>query len=189
MTDIAMDGDDLFDGAINLESGFYETGYAEGHAHGQLHGLFEGRQLGQEKAWELWEEVGFYEGFAGVWCAKLASSSSRKEAKSLAHAQTLLGLITAFPATNPTPVPDAPLDNDTPELAAAREAAAAAAPDLPAMLSAIRARYRLLCTSLGTRPRLVTAAKDGTDGAGEGAGVVEGIEGPMKGVDTRQLRF
>ncbi len=48
----------------------------------------------------------------------------------------------------------------------------------------IRARYRLLCTSLGTRPRL-TAAKDGS----ERAAVVEGIEGPMKGVDTRQLRF
>lgn len=109
--------------------------------------------------------------------------------RSLSHAQTLLGLIQSFPATNPTPVPDAPLDNDTPELRAAREAAAAAAPDLPAMLSAIRARYRLLCTSVGVRPRLVTAAKDGTDGASESAGVVEGIEGPMKGVDTRQLRF
>lgn len=56
--------------------------------------------------------------------------------------------------------------------------------DLEGLLMSIRARYRLLCTSLGTRPRL-TAAKDGS----ERAAVVEGIEGPMKGVDTRQLRF
>ncbi|KAL1407611.1 hypothetical protein Q8F55_007044 [Vanrija albida] len=181
------DGDDLFGEANNLESGFYTAGYADGHAHGRLHGLFEGRQLGQEKAWELWEEVGFYEGFAGVWAARLAAASGRKEAKSLAHAQTLLGLIAAFPATNPTPVPDAPIDGETEAQRQEREAALAAAPDLPALLSNIRARYRLLCTSVGVRPRLVAAQRDGS--AGDGGAVVEGIEGPMKGVDTRQLRF
>jgi len=76
--------------------------------------------------------------------------------------------------------------------------------DLPALLSSIRARYRLLCSSLNVRPRLTTAPNkdgqllaDGVDVAGVGAatndsateGVVQGIEGPMKGVDTRQLRF
>lgn len=62
---------------------FYDEGYASGHAHGKLHGLFEGRQLGLEKAWEIWEEVGFYEGFAAVVERKLAagSGSGRKDAK------------------------------------------------------------------------------------------------------------
>lgn len=57
--------------------------------------------------------------------------------------------------------------------------------DLEALLMSIRARYRLLCTSVGARPRL-TAARDGSEAS---TAVVEGIEGPMKGVDTRQLRF
>lgn len=65
------------------DSRFYNEGYAAGHAHGKLHGLFEGRQLGLEKAWEIWEEVGFYEGFAAVAERKLATSggSGRKDAK------------------------------------------------------------------------------------------------------------
>jgi hypothetical protein len=79
------------------------------------------------------------------------------------------------------------------------ETAATVEMDLPSLLSSIRARYRLLCSSLGARPRLTTASnKDGQDGengyaGANGAeihgGVVQGIEGPMKGVDTRQLKF
>lgn len=77
--------------------------------------------------------------------------------------------------------------------------------DLPTLLSSIRVRYKLLCSSLGIRPRLTTTSnKDGqvdlnpddqlgsgSDGGARvrGEGIVEGIEGPMKGVDTRQLRF
>lgn len=124
---------------------------------------------------------------------------SRKNAKALAHVRSLLALIESFPIINPTPVPDAPReeDDESDEARAAREAAAQAAeeahttaPDLAGLLQSVRARYRLLCTSVGARPRLVTAAKDGTDGAETGtAAVVEGIEGPMKGVDTRQLKF
>lgn len=181
-----------------LTSSFYTAGYDEGFAHGRLHGLFEGRQLGQEKAWELWEEVGFYEGYARTYLAKLGDSCSdvcgaRRGAKSVAHARTLLALIDSFPTTNPTPTPDRPIDVDNDEERAAADKrvqdAEDASPDLAALLSNIRARYRLLCTSVGARPRLVTAAKDGRDGTAAGAGVVEGIEGPMKGVDTRQLKF
>lgn len=75
-------------------------------------------------------------------------------------------------------------------------AAAEPEPDLPSLLGSIRGRYKLLCASLGARPRLVAAPNQdpaeggpqGSDMAEEG-GVVEGIEGPMKGVDTRRLRF
>jgi hypothetical protein len=60
---------------------FYAEGYADGHAHGAQHGVFEGRQLGREKAWEVWDELGFYEGYARVWLRKLAGASGRKEVK------------------------------------------------------------------------------------------------------------
>jgi hypothetical protein len=97
------------------------------------------------------------------------------------HIETLLNLISAFPIFNPTPPDDLSPTADT-------ETA-----DLAANLERIRARYRLLCSSLGIRPRLATAStKDGdVDEIGEGGvgGIVQGIEGPMKGVDTRLLRF
>ena len=48
---------------------FYEEGYRDGFAHGRIHGLIEGRALGREKGFEMWEELGFYEGFARVWGA------------------------------------------------------------------------------------------------------------------------
>jgi len=36
-----------------------------------LHGLFEGRELGKEKAFEIWEELGYYEGWAGLFLNNL----------------------------------------------------------------------------------------------------------------------
>ena len=46
---------------------FYDSGYKDGFAHGRIHGLIEGRALGREKGFEMWEELGFYEGFALIW--------------------------------------------------------------------------------------------------------------------------
>ena len=46
---------------------FYDAGYEDGFAHGRIHGLIEGRALGREKGFEMWEELGFYEGFASTW--------------------------------------------------------------------------------------------------------------------------
>jgi hypothetical protein len=48
---------------------FYDAGYTDGFAHGRIHGLIEGRALGREKGFEIWEEIGFYEGFAITWQA------------------------------------------------------------------------------------------------------------------------
>ncbi|TYJ51945.1 hypothetical protein B9479_007459 [Cryptococcus floricola] len=197
--------DDPLEEISNLESKFYNQGYDSGHAHGRLHGLFEGRELGKEKAWELWEEVGFYDGWASMWIqvlqAKAAASGTAgskrgKEARALNHAQVLVELINTFPTINPTQSINSnavsEMVDDTP----------AADIDLASLLSLIRARYRLLCSSLGTRPRLASAtiveANPGSGAAaaggtapdgGEAEGAVQGIEGPMKGVDTRQLRF
>lgn len=63
---------DPFDTINALEATHYEQGYADGHAHGALHGLYEGRELGQEKCFEWWEELGFLEGQAQLW-RRLAS--------------------------------------------------------------------------------------------------------------------
>lgn len=59
--------DDMEDFLTSLEDQFYQQGLNQGTPHGKLHGLFEGRSLGREKGWELWEEVGYYEGVAIFW--------------------------------------------------------------------------------------------------------------------------
>jgi len=56
-----------FDSLLDLETQFYSTGWNSGFPHGELHGLFEGRELGREKSWELWEEIGYYQGVARLW--------------------------------------------------------------------------------------------------------------------------
>lgn len=107
-----------------------------------------------------------------------------------------MDLINTFPRENPTPssdpnkpTPQAMVESQTQDNDEGGEI------DLGALLSNIRARYKLLCTSLGVRPRLVAASGSSNtttegNGAEEGMGmVVEGIEGPMKGVDTSKLRF
>ncbi|WVQ81513.1 hypothetical protein IAT38_003637 [Cryptococcus sp. DSM 104549] len=221
--DMDMVEDDPLEEANHLESTFYKEGYESGAAHGRLHGLFEGRELGREKAWELWEEVGYYEGWAQAWVgvlekkvAKGSSGSGRgKDARALSHAQTLLELIKSFPTTNPSAAITQSDPSATSDASAVPPGSTSgtAPPDLATLLSNIRARYRLLCSSLNVRPRLAGAviveanpgsgaaaasaasASEGTAAApaggqgGAAEGVVEGIEGPMKGVDTRQLRF
>jgi hypothetical protein len=43
---------------------FFDAGLVAGRAHGRIHGLIEGRALGRAKGFELWEELGFYAGYA-----------------------------------------------------------------------------------------------------------------------------
>lgn len=143
-------------------------------------------------------------------------SDTRRAAQ---HARQLLDLISTFPTLNPTPTPNESItstispitnqDDSTQPHSQSLSQSQSDNTDLPQLVSSIRARYRLLCTSLGVRPRLVAAASADLDAGAmadneptsgiEGrrndgapvvlAGVVQGIEGPMKGVDTRQLRF
>lgn len=58
---------DVSEFLLTLEDQFYSQGLDQGTPHGELHGLFEGRALGREKGWELWEEVGYYQGVATFW--------------------------------------------------------------------------------------------------------------------------
>lgn len=62
----------------SLRPRFYDQGYEDGFAHGRIHGLIEGRALGREKGYEMFEELGFYEGFALTW-KKIYESTGRSE--------------------------------------------------------------------------------------------------------------
>ncbi|THH03366.1 hypothetical protein EW146_g10456 [Bondarzewia mesenterica] len=130
---------------VHVEQTFYDSGYADGFAHGRIHGLIEGRALGREKGFEMWEEVGFYEGFARTWIALRA----------LHHARHLLELTSRFPRSNPAPS-SASADEGT---------------DITALQRQIRSRYKTLCATLGVRasPRAASAGDDNADDEG-GAG-------------------
>jgi len=115
--------------------------------------------MGREKGFELWEEVGFYEGFARFWRALLVRDKRRagmKEGEECAqpgrachHITALEALIARFPITNPS---DATSPTPTEEV------------DIAALMAQIRARYKALCASLGVKPRMAVA------GAGMGRG-------------------
>lgn len=107
--------------------------------------------------------------------------------RALNHARQLLKLINTFPTSNTSQTAS---DASSNAIGDGEGRLSTDEVDLPALLSSIRARYRLLCTSLGVRPRLVAASAGATaeDETG-GEKVVEGIEGPMKGVDTRKLLY
>ena len=64
---------------LTMTTSFYDSGYQDGFAHGRIHGLIEGRALGREKGFEIWEEIGFYEGFALTWMAILRQQSKEDE--------------------------------------------------------------------------------------------------------------
>ncbi|KAH9895639.1 DUF1715-domain-containing protein [Cubamyces lactineus] len=123
---------------VNVEQAFYEDGYKDGFAHGRIHGSIEGRALGREKGFEMWEELGFYEGFAIMWKAIVESQAVQDE-RTLNHIRHLLELIAQFPRENPSAA-DGPADLDIPKL-----------------FRQIRSRYKLLCATLGVRPTLRAA--------------------------------
>lgn len=119
---------------VNVEQQFYDEGFRDGFAHGRIHGLIEGRALGKEKGFEMWEEVGFYEGFARMWQVALAQQGSTDE-RTAGHIRHLLDLIAQFPRVNPSAGGPSELD-------------------IPKLFRQIRSRYKLLCSALGVRPTL-----------------------------------
>ncbi|CCA67751.1 hypothetical protein PIIN_01575 [Serendipita indica DSM 11827] len=123
---------------VDLEQQFYDIGYKEGVNHGREHGLIEGRMLGKEKGFEIWEELGFYLGFAAVWLQILRSQSD-SESRSVGHISHLLELIRAFPMHNPSK------DHELNDF------------DIIGSLNRIRGRYKAVCASLGVKPRLISS--------------------------------
>lgn len=192
----------------NLEESAYQDGFEQGHEHGQLHGTFEGRDLGRVKGFELWEEVGFYEGTARTWrrlieCSAPADKLSRKAAKQLQHLTALERLIANFPMTNKSlegdedtaatatliagdsnasdDVQDDAADDDVSDM------------DMLTLLERIRARYRLTCSVLGIAPRGSLAASASTaDQDAPDSGVQPGSRSVLVGgkvIDPTQLGY
>ncbi|KAJ3545284.1 hypothetical protein NMY22_g2502 [Coprinellus aureogranulatus] len=142
---------DEFDSLVNLEQTFFDEGYKDGYAHGRIHGLIEGRALGREKGYEMWEELGYYEGFAGTWKAFLALQGT-EDGRITHHLNGLLELISQFPQVNPS----------------VAQAEAGSEVDILKLLRNIRSKYKLLCASLGVRPRVHAAdGSEATQGNGE----------------------
>ncbi|CAO1635156.1 unnamed protein product [Parajaminaea phylloscopi] len=229
----SMRSDDIpdpLDAAGDLEETSYRDGFSAGHAHGKLHGTFEGRQLGREKGFEIWDEVGFYEGTARFWRGVLgkqvesipAHLRSRKQVKQLQHLSALETLIGAFPTKNNSaslpqedslntlskgpPTPGASATTPAADSEELEDPQALAQLDMTTLLERIRARYKVVCASLGIPARAVDAAggqppsdlpdgKDASDAAGPGAGGSNSAPGSRtaviggKIVDTTQLRF
>jgi hypothetical protein len=123
-------GDQLdLDQLSNLEETAYKQGLAEGQAHGSLHGLFEGRQLGTLKGFEVWQEIGYMQGMARFWLQSMSTASiSRKQTKQVQQLESLLKLIDTIPRENGEEV------------------------DLFGLMEKLRARYKLVCSSLGLTP-------------------------------------
>lgn len=159
-------GQDMSHHLVNLEESFYQTGMASGRPHGELHGLFEGRTLGREKAWEMWEEAGYYEGTARVWKSILIANDMKDGRQAWPNtaikgfALTRRDYSRAF--TNFDQITNLvgtlPLNNDSQR---ATQAGSSSDVDILATLAALRTRYRAACASLGIRPRMVA-----TTGAG-----------------------
>lgn len=145
---------------------FYDEGYKDGFAHGRIHGLIEGRALGREKGYEMFEELGFYEGFALTW-KKIYESTGRSEefvypfapsqrstdpwiwtSRAIHNIRVLLDAIAQFPRTNPS------------SSATSSESDPSAEVDIPRLFRQIRARYKALCATLGVRPSLRGGGND-----------------------------
>ncbi|KAN0133507.1 DUF1715 domain containing protein [Lactarius tabidus] len=147
---------------IHVEESFYKVGYKDGFAHGRLHGLIEGRTLGAEKGFELWEELGFYEGAARLWTAAVSTDAGGVDSRGAHHASALLALIERFPRKNPRPDEDGV--------------------DMGAQLRLIRSRYKAMCASFGVRARLQSSPAVAVE---DGPGLNEGTAGDQNsGADT-----
>lgn len=152
-----------------LEETAYKKGFADGQVHGNLHGLFEGRELGTLKGFEVWEEIGFIQGTARFWHQAIATSSSaksRKQVKQIQQLESLLELIDTVPIANGKEV------------------------DLFGMIERIRAKYKMVCSSLAIPPSTNHApneqSNNGTPTFSKNSRLVK-IHG--RNVDANQLNF
>lgn len=93
----------------------------------------------------MWEEIGFYEGFALTWRAILRQQS-KEDDRASQHIRHLLEYISQFPRVNPSSSDD---DDD-----------AASSPDISKLLRQIRSRYKALCSILGVHPRLTSRSSN-----------------------------
>ena len=69
--------EDPFDSVLNLESQFYDEGYALGVADGTRAGHIEGRVFGLEKGFEKFIEMGKLHGRSVVWASRLSRAQAK----------------------------------------------------------------------------------------------------------------
>ncbi|GAA5904784.1 ribosome biosynthesis protein LTO1 [Sporobolomyces salmoneus] len=134
-----------FDSLLDLESQFYTSGFNSGLPHGELHGLFEGRELGREKSWELWEEIGYYQGVARLWKVIL-ERQGKGSTRSMQALDQILSLVAAFPSSN-----------DSSSLLS-ESSTKEARVDIAAQLSTLRSKYKTVCATLGIRSRMAVSS-------------------------------
>ncbi|GAA6012965.1 hypothetical protein JCM11491_000923 [Sporobolomyces phaffii] len=135
-----------FDSLLDLESQFYSSGFNSGFPHGELHGLFEGRELGRDKSWELWEEIGYYQGVAQLWKAILARQA-KPSTRSMQSLEQILALAAAFPSSNDSSLIETASDSE--QL------------DITAQLTTLRSKYKTVCATLGIRSRMAVSSGTG----------------------------
>ncbi|GAA5915807.1 hypothetical protein JCM6882_006105 [Rhodosporidiobolus microsporus] len=177
--------DHPFDPLLSLESSFYQSGFNSGLPHGELHGLIEGRELGREKAWEIWEEIGYMEGVGRFWAGVCRRNG--KGGRPAQNLDQLLSLVDSFPTSNDSsslaqPAPSSPSSSSpssTSPSSAPAPPSEEADPDLdiPSLLSSLRSKYRTACASLGVRPRMAVAGAGGAETSRQTAPNGDGLEG------------
>ena len=112
----------------------------------------------------MWEEVGYYNGFALFWKACLdakpdsgwepipgfyqSSTSDIFSRRASHHTRQLLEAITKFPLVNPSSLSQRPVGVQPDDSAPV---------DMMKLLTQIRIRYKALCSTLGVKPRLQPA--------------------------------
>lgn len=130
---------------IELTSRAYQEGFEQGRAHGERFGVFEGRAIGREKGIEIWDELGYYLGMCQIWRRALTARNAagetptRKVQKQLQHLANLEALVYDMPDINDAGVAQTSDNNHTGDQDISLEK----------LLERIRARYKLVCTSLG----------------------------------------
>ncbi|KAI5116905.1 hypothetical protein M0805_000800 [Coniferiporia weirii] len=136
---------------VDLEQQFYDVGYEDGLQHGKIHGRIEGRELGRQKGFEMWEELGFYMGFARAWMA-VSERRQNSDSRVLHNARLLLELVAQFPMENPS------------------HGDAAEEVDIAKLFNQIRSRYKMLCSLIGVKPslRISQTTRQGESNPGKG---------------------
>ncbi|KAK0546041.1 hypothetical protein OC846_005427 [Tilletia horrida] len=155
------------DALTSLEDSAYQRGYAGGHDHGKLHGTFEGRQLGREKGYEIWDEVGYYEGVAQFWQTALdqAANDPNTNSRRLGRQRLQLGelqrFINAFPQVNRSAEEDGGASGSLRNQATNTDGSARvddplkdpSALDITTLIEHIRARFKITASLLGIPPK------------------------------------
>jgi len=148
-----------FEDLTDLEQVFYRQGHQDGYEHGRVHGLIEGRALGVQKGFEIWEQVAFYGAFARSWlilaCRDPDVLGEEKQSRIVRHATQLLDLVSTYPLFNPSHGKSVLGEAEAPTVIPTESQEDPVSSSLD--ISAIGSKYKVLCATIGCKPRLPLA--------------------------------